>query len=87
MIHPDGGWSVVEIKSFPMLDGSADAAKVGAAARQAAVYVLALEEAAAGSRSGWAGPRPSATRCCWSAPRTSPTSPPVPPSTCASSGR
>ncbi|NEE57329.1 hypothetical protein G3M55_73885, partial [Streptomyces sp. SID8455] len=47
VVHPDGGWSVVEIKSFPMLDGSADAAKVGAAARQAAVYVLALEEAAA----------------------------------------
>ncbi|MGN0121116.1 MAG: hypothetical protein ACI39M_26965, partial [Streptomyces albidoflavus] len=46
VVHPDGGWSVVEIKSFPMLDGSADAAKVGAAARQAAVYVLALEEAA-----------------------------------------
>jgi hypothetical protein len=33
----------VEIKSFPMLDGSADPAKVGAAARQSAVYVLALE--------------------------------------------
>ncbi|MFD5182093.1 hypothetical protein ACFWMQ_05540 [Streptomyces sp. NPDC058372] len=47
VVHPDGGWSVVEIKSFPMLDGSADAAKVGSAARQAAVYVLALEEAAA----------------------------------------
>jgi hypothetical protein len=30
-----------------MLDGSADPAKVGAAARQAAVYVLALEEVAA----------------------------------------
>ena len=30
-----------------MLDGSADAAKVGAAARQAAVYVLALEQVAA----------------------------------------
>jgi hypothetical protein len=38
---------VVEIKSFPMIDGSADAAKVGAAARQAAVYVLALERVAA----------------------------------------
>ncbi|MFQ6145005.1 hypothetical protein ACLMNJ_18300 [Streptomyces seoulensis] len=47
VVHPDGGWTVVEIKSFPMLDGSADAAKVGAAARQAAVYVLALERAAA----------------------------------------
>ncbi|MDT7842968.1 hypothetical protein [Streptomyces justiciae] len=47
VVHPDGSWTVVEIKSFPMLDGSADPAKVGAAARQAAVYVLALEEVAA----------------------------------------
>ncbi|MGW1377151.1 hypothetical protein ACWD6P_23190 [Streptomyces sp. NPDC002446] len=46
VVHPDGGWTVVEIKSFPMIDGSADAAKVGAAARQAAVYVLALERIA-----------------------------------------
>ncbi|MEV5880502.1 hypothetical protein AB0L75_41260 [Streptomyces sp. NPDC052101] len=46
VVHPDGSWSVVEIKSFPMLDGSADPAKVGAAARQAAVYVLALEAVA-----------------------------------------
>ncbi|WP_372478016.1 hypothetical protein [Streptomyces barringtoniae] len=46
VVHPDGSWSVVEIKSFPLLDGSADPAKVGAAARQAAVYVLALEEVA-----------------------------------------
>ncbi|MGW2646589.1 hypothetical protein ACWC2T_17115 [Streptomyces sp. NPDC001393] len=46
VVHPDGSWSVVEIKSFPMLDGSADPAKVGAAARQAAVYALALEEVA-----------------------------------------
>ncbi|MFG2883900.1 hypothetical protein ACGFYV_16650 [Streptomyces sp. NPDC048297] len=46
VVHPDGGWTVVEIKSFPMLDGSADPAKVGAAARQAAVYVLALEDVA-----------------------------------------
>lgn len=46
VVHPDGGWTVVEIKSFPMIDGAADAAKVGAAARQAAVYVLALERVA-----------------------------------------
>ncbi len=46
VVHPDGRWTVVEIKSFPMLDGSADPAKVGAAARQAAVYVLALERIA-----------------------------------------
>ncbi|MFF8031091.1 MULTISPECIES: hypothetical protein [unclassified Streptomyces] len=47
VVHPDGSWTVVEIKSFPMLDGAADPAKVGAAARQAAVYVLALEQVAA----------------------------------------
>ncbi|MFJ6565988.1 hypothetical protein ACIQNU_01080 [Streptomyces sp. NPDC091292] len=47
IVHPDGRWTVVEIKSFPMIDGSAEPAKVGAAARQAAVYVLALEEVAA----------------------------------------
>lgn len=46
VVHPDGTWTVVEIKSFPMVDGSADAAKVGAAARQSAVYVLALERVA-----------------------------------------
>ena len=42
-VAPDGAWTVVEIKSFPILDGAADAVKVGAAARQAAVYVLALD--------------------------------------------
>ncbi|EST38014.1 hypothetical protein N566_09785, partial [Streptomycetaceae bacterium MP113-05] len=42
-VHPDGSLTIVEIKSFPVLDGSADPAKVGAAARQAAVYALALE--------------------------------------------
>ncbi|MCB5180769.1 hypothetical protein, partial [Streptomyces antimicrobicus] len=46
VVHPDGRWTVVEIKSFPMIDGAADPAKVGAAARQAAVYVLALEKTA-----------------------------------------
>ncbi|WP_399131944.1 hypothetical protein [Streptomyces sp. ITFR-16] len=46
VVHPDGTWTVVEIKSFPMIDSSADAAKVGAAARQSAVYVLALERVA-----------------------------------------
>ncbi|URM91284.1 hypothetical protein LUW75_16320 [Streptomyces sp. MRC013] len=47
VVRPDGRWTVVEVKSFPVIDGSADAAKVGAAARQAAVYVLALERIAA----------------------------------------
>ncbi|WP_443074032.1 hypothetical protein [Streptomyces sp. NBC_01456] len=54
VVHPDGSWTVVEIKSFPMIDGSADAAKVGAAARQAAVYVLALE-AVAGPAAAYTG--------------------------------
>ncbi|MCX4748935.1 hypothetical protein OG455_26040 [Kitasatospora sp. NBC_01287] len=49
-----GRCTVVEVKSFPVLDGSADPAKVGAAARQAAVYVLALQEAA--GQDGSAGP-------------------------------
>lgn len=47
LVHPDGRWTVLEIKSFPILDGSADPSKVGAAARQAAVYVLALRALAA----------------------------------------
>lgn len=68
LVHPDGGWTVVEIKSFPMVDGSADPAKVGAAARQAAVYALALQELAAGlpaaERSVTAGVRPSMLLVC-----------------------
>ncbi|WP_371497160.1 hypothetical protein OG871_14390 [Kitasatospora sp. NBC_00374] len=48
LVH-GGRCTVVEIKSFPVLDGVADPAKVGAAARQAAVYVLALQETAARS--------------------------------------
>ncbi|MGP9020679.1 hypothetical protein ACT1U9_20060 [Streptomyces sp. BR1] len=47
VVAPDGRWTVVEIKSFPMIDAAADPAKVGAAARQAAVYALALERVAA----------------------------------------
>ncbi|WP_406115119.1 hypothetical protein [Streptomyces sp. NBC_01014] len=47
VVDPAGRWTVIEIKSFPMIDASADAAKVGAAARQSAVYVLALERIAA----------------------------------------
>uniref|UniRef100_UPI0007E4E0FF hypothetical protein n=1 Tax=Streptomyces albus TaxID=1888 RepID=UPI0007E4E0FF len=43
-VHPDGSVSIVEIKSFPILDGTADPVKAGAAARQAAVYALALED-------------------------------------------
>ncbi|AZM46203.1 hypothetical protein DMB38_10600 [Streptomyces sp. WAC 06738] len=43
VVGPDGRCTVAEIKSFPILDGAADPAKVGAAARQAAVYVLALQ--------------------------------------------
>lgn len=94
VVHPDGSWTVVEIKSFPLLDGSADPAKVGAAARQAAVYVLALEEVAARlgaepERPPRTGPLPRGcgTGCCSSAPGTSPTCRPRPPWTSASSGR
>lgn len=46
-VSPSGRWTVIEIKSFPILDGTADPAHVGAAARQAAVYVLALQALAA----------------------------------------
>jgi hypothetical protein len=37
-----GRFHVVEIKSFPVIDGQADGGKVAAAATQSAVYVLAL---------------------------------------------
>jgi hypothetical protein len=40
----EGRLRVVEIKSFAIVDGQADAAKVAAAAVQAAVYVMALRE-------------------------------------------
>ena len=39
-----GKYHVVEIKSFPVIDGQADPAKVAAAAIQSAVYVLALRD-------------------------------------------
>lgn len=39
-----GGLQVVEIKSFAIIDGQAESAKVSGAAVQAAVYVLALRE-------------------------------------------
>ncbi len=39
-----GKFHVVEIKSFAVIDGQADAAKVAAAAIQSAVYVLALRD-------------------------------------------
>jgi hypothetical protein len=40
----DDTFHVVEIKSFPVIDGQADPAKVAAAAIQSAVYVLALRD-------------------------------------------
>jgi hypothetical protein len=43
-----GRFHVVEMKSFPVIDGQADADKVAAAAAQSAVYVLALRELLAG---------------------------------------
>ena len=39
-----GRFHVVEIKSFPVIDGQADGGKVAAAVTQAAVYVIALRE-------------------------------------------
>jgi hypothetical protein len=42
-----GRFTVVEIKSFPVIDGQADGGKVAAAAIQSAVYVLALRDALA----------------------------------------
>ena len=42
-----GRFTIVEIKSFPVIDGQADGAKVAAAAIQSAVYVLALRDALA----------------------------------------
>ncbi|UGT63508.1 hypothetical protein [Nocardia asteroides] len=39
-----GQFHVVEIKSFAVVDGQADPAQVAAAARQSAVYVIALRE-------------------------------------------
>jgi hypothetical protein len=40
----DGRFHIVEIKSFPVIDGQADPSKVSAAAVQAAVYVLAMRQ-------------------------------------------
>ncbi|PPJ06403.1 hypothetical protein [Nocardia cyriacigeorgica] len=40
----EGQFYVVEIKSFPVVDGRADPVQVASAARQSAVYVLALRE-------------------------------------------
>ncbi|WP_407672361.1 hypothetical protein [Parafrankia discariae] len=42
LVRPGGLCHVVEIKSFPVIDGQAEGEKVAAAAIQAAVYVLAL---------------------------------------------
>jgi hypothetical protein len=40
----NGRFRVVEVKSFPVIDGQADGEKVAAAAIQSAVYVLALRD-------------------------------------------
>ncbi|GAA1398706.1 hypothetical protein GCM10009639_37460 [Kitasatospora putterlickiae] len=66
-----GRCTVVEIKSFPVLDGTADPGKVGAAARQAAVYVLALQEAAAALAGRPVDPDPYAEQRLPGSPRTS----------------
>ncbi|MFJ2579652.1 hypothetical protein [Kitasatospora aureofaciens] len=66
-----GRCTVVEIKSFPVLDGSADPAKVGAAARQAAVYVLALQHAAAARAGEALAPDPYTEQRLTGSPRLS----------------
>ncbi|WP_031069855.1 hypothetical protein [Streptomyces sp. NRRL WC-3742] len=66
-----GRCTVVEIKSFPVLDGTADPAKVGAAARQAAVYVLALQHAAAAAAGQPLAESPYAEQRLPGSPRTS----------------
>jgi hypothetical protein len=50
----DGSFHVIEIKSFPVIDGQADPVRVAAAAIQSAVYVRALRDliAEAGSDPG-----------------------------------
>jgi hypothetical protein len=40
----DGSFHIIEIKSFPVIDGQADPVKVAAAAIQSAVYVRALRD-------------------------------------------
>jgi hypothetical protein len=47
-----GQFHVVEIKSFPVIDGQADGDKVAAAVIQSAVYVLALRDLLAGLGTG-----------------------------------
>lgn len=68
VVHPDGSWTIVEIKSFPMVDGSADPAKVGAAARQSAVYTLALERVASMIGEPPEGGAGTADPAAWAAP-------------------
>lgn len=48
-VEVDGQLELVEIKSFPVIDGQADPKKVAAAAGQSAVYVLALRQALSAS--------------------------------------
>jgi len=43
VVQPGGMVRVIEVKSFPVIDGQADGEKAAAAAIQAAVYVLALQ--------------------------------------------
>jgi hypothetical protein len=43
-LRHDGSFHVIEVKSFPIVDGQADPGKVAAAAIQSAVYVRALRD-------------------------------------------
>ncbi len=49
-LHHQGRFYVIEIKSFPVIDGQADPAKVAAAAIQSAVYVHALRDLLGGDQ-------------------------------------
>lgn len=43
-VTPNGTLHVIEVKGFPIIDGEADPVKVGAAARQSAVYLCSLHD-------------------------------------------
>ena len=67
-----GRFHVVEIKSFAVIDGQADEESVAAAAMQAAVYVLALQDLLTAEVAARRGGRPPTSS--WSRRRTSPAS-------------
>ncbi|MGD0063991.1 MAG: hypothetical protein ABSB76_11190 [Streptosporangiaceae bacterium] len=77
-----GKFHVLEIKSFAVVDGQADGAKVAAAAIQSAVYILALRAALAEQDISPEAVSDEAILVC---PENFPTGPSRPHSTCAGS--